>query len=84
MIGDESKIQMLATAIEEDKPRPMIWIFQPGKGRVFCSILGHYYATFDDPLFRAVLLRGIAWAAGEPGGRFDGLITVGVKLADEP
>jgi putative heme-binding domain-containing protein len=84
MIGDENKIQVLATAVEEDQPRPMIWTFQPGKGRVFCSILGHYYATFDDPLFRAMVLRGMAWAAGDSGSRFDSLITIGVKLADEP
>ena len=41
-----------------------MWTFQKGKGRVFASILGHYTWTLDDPLFRLLVLRGIAWAAG--------------------
>ena len=48
-----------------------------GKGRVFCSIPGHYTWTFDDPLFRILILRGIAWTAGEPVDRFNELVTVG-------
>ena len=27
---------------------------------------GHYSWTFDDPLLRILLLRGIAWTANEP------------------
>ena len=38
--------------------------------------------TFDDPLFRLLLLRGMAWAAREPATRFDALATDGVKFAD--
>ena len=49
----------------------MVWTFQKGKGRVFASIMGHYTWTFDDPLFRILALRGLAWAAGEPVHRFD-------------
>jgi type 1 glutamine amidotransferase len=41
-----------------------MWTFQKGKGRVFASILGHYTWTLDDSLFRLLVLRGIAWAAG--------------------
>ena len=51
-------------------------------GRVFVSILGHYSWTFDDPLFRILLLRGLAWTANEPVDRFNELATIGVKLAD--
>ncbi|MEW6158321.1 MAG: ThuA domain-containing protein, partial [Verrucomicrobiota bacterium] len=74
MIGDESKVRVLATTVEEGKDRPMIWTFEPGKGRVFCSILGHYAWTFDDPLFRGLFLRGLAWATRQPMNRFDELI----------
>lgn len=50
----------------------MIWTRQAGKGRVFASIPGHYTWTLNDPVFRTILLRGIAWAAGEPAVRLDG------------
>ena len=73
MIGDATKIEVLATTNVEGEDRPMMWTFQKGPGRVFGSILGHYTWTHDDPLFRLIAFRGLAWAAGEPTGRFDGL-----------
>jgi type 1 glutamine amidotransferase len=51
----------------------MIWVFQKGQGRIFASILGHYSWTQEDPLFRLIALRGLAWAAGEAVGRFERL-----------
>lgn len=82
--GDPSGIQVLATGIEkgEDKPIPLLWNRQTGKGRVHVNILGHYNWTFNDPLFRILVLRAVAWAAGEPVDRFNGLVTVGVPLRD--
>jgi putative heme-binding domain-containing protein len=73
MIGDATKIQVLATTNVEGEDRPMMWTFQKGPGRVFGSILGHYTWTHEDPLFRLIALRSLAWAAGEPAGRFDEL-----------
>ena len=32
---------------------------------MFVSIPGHYTWTFDDPLFRVLLLRAMAWCAHE-------------------
>jgi type 1 glutamine amidotransferase len=52
-----------------------------GKGRVFVSIPGHYSWTFDDPLFRVLLLRGVAWAAREPVVRFIDLVMIGADVA---
>jgi putative heme-binding domain-containing protein len=75
MIGDTTKVEVLATAEEEGKPWPMVWTFTKGRGRVFGSILGHYSWTYDDAFFRALILRGLAWAAGEPTARFDALVT---------
>ena len=60
----------------------MAWTAQRGKGRVFGTLLGHYTWTFDDPLARVLILRGMAWAAGEPTGRFEALATDGVELKE--
>ncbi len=66
-------VTILATSIEEKGARgntpkaaqPMLWCYEPGRGRVFGCVPGHCVETFDDPTFRTVLLRAIAWAAGE-------------------
>ena len=69
----------IGTGVEDGQPRPLFWARQAGKGRVFVSIPGHFTWTFDDPLFRVLILRGIAWTAGEPVDRFNELATLGVK-----
>jgi type 1 glutamine amidotransferase len=51
--------------------QPMFWCYEPGKGRVFGCVPGHSARTFDNPAFRKLLLRGIAWAAGDDPSRFD-------------
>jgi putative heme-binding domain-containing protein len=71
MFGDTNRIEVLAAADVEGAARPLVWTFQKGTGRVFASIPGHYDWTFDDPLFRILALRGVAWAAGAPVWRFD-------------
>ena len=84
--GDRSKITALATSDEivGDKvsAEPIIWAHEHGKGRVVASTLGHFDWTFDDPFFRTILLRGIAWAAGESPYRFDPLILRGIPVKD--
>ena len=84
--GDRSKVTALATSDENvgDKvsAEPVIWTHEHGKGRVVASTLGHFDWTFDDPFFRTILLRGIAWAAGESAYRFDPLILRGIPLKD--
>lgn len=42
--------------------QPQIWTYEKDNYRSFVSIPGHYYANFSRPNFRALLLRGIAWA----------------------
>ncbi len=74
MFGDPKLIQILATADVDGASRPLVWTFQKGPGRVFGSIPGHYTWTFDDPLFRLLALRGLAWACGEPEARFENVI----------
>ena len=71
MFGDTNRIEVLAAADMEGQARPLIWTFQKGRGRVFASIIGHYTWSWDDPLVRILVLRGVAWAADEPTARFD-------------
>jgi type 1 glutamine amidotransferase len=84
--GDASRIEVLATGQEKENQGtvtiPLLWNLPTGKGRVHVNILGHYNWTFNDPLFRVLLLRAIAWAAKEPVDRFNDLVTVGVTLKD--
>lgn len=80
MIGDTGKVEVLATAEQEGKAWPMMWTFRKGKGRVFASILGHYSWTHDDPMFRILVLRGVAWAAGADVRRLEKLSTQGVDI----
>jgi len=82
MTGDLGSIHVLATGIEEAQPQPLIWTRQVGQGRVFVSILGHFNWTFDDPLFRILVLRGIAWGAKQPVDRLIDLATVGARISD--
>jgi putative heme-binding domain-containing protein len=80
LTGDPGKVDLVATGVEEGKPQPLMWTYTRGKGRVFVSILGHYNWTFDDPLFRLLVLRGVCWTAGEPVDRLSELITVGARV----
>jgi type 1 glutamine amidotransferase len=41
---------------------PQMWTYEKDNYRAFVCIPGHNYKTFNLPHFRAVLLRGIAWA----------------------
>jgi type 1 glutamine amidotransferase len=82
LTGDPKQITLLASGVEEDKAQPLFWTLEPSKGRVFVSILGHYAWTFDDPLFRVLLLRGIAWTAKEPEDRFNALVTPGARIKE--
>ena len=68
MFGETNRIEVLAAAEVDGQARPLVWTFLRGKSRVFGCIMGHYTWTFDDPLFRILALRGVAWAAGEPAG----------------
>lgn len=75
-------VTVLATSVEEKAKRrstpraaqPMFWCYELGAGRVLGCVPGHCTQTFDDPLFRKLLLRGIAWSAGESPVRFGELV----------
>jgi putative heme-binding domain-containing protein len=82
LVGSEKNVQLLASGTEAGQARPLIWAREQGPGRVFVSIPGHYTWTFDDPLFRLLLLRGISWAGHQPLDRFNELVTIGARLAE--
>jgi putative heme-binding domain-containing protein len=82
LVGEPGAIDVIGTGVEEGHPRPLFWARQAGKGRTFVSIPGHYTWTFDDPLFRLLILRGIAWTAGESVDRFNGLATLGARVQE--
>jgi type 1 glutamine amidotransferase len=46
---------------------PVAWKKLYGKGRVFHTSLGHVAADFDVPEARAIVQRGLLWAARMPG-----------------
>ena len=82
LVGNLDGAQLVASAEEEGEPRPLIWTRLHGKGRVYVNILGHYTWTFDDPLFRVLLLRGICWAGAQPIDRLTPLVLPGARLSD--
>jgi type 1 glutamine amidotransferase len=81
MTGELPKDRVLGWGKEDGEARPLFWSLEKGKGRVFVSIPGHFSWTFDDPLFRVLLLRGIAWSAKEPVDRFNDLVWPGADVA---
>jgi putative heme-binding domain-containing protein len=80
LLGDPARLRTLASGIEEGHDQPLFWAREHGKGRVFVSIPGHYTWTFDDPLFRVLILRGIAWTAARPVERLTHLAAIGARI----
>jgi type 1 glutamine amidotransferase len=42
---------------------PVVWKRRHGRGKVFYSALGHVASEFERPEMRAILQRGLVWAA---------------------
>jgi len=82
LVGDVHDCQLVASAVEEGAPRPLVWTRTQDKGRVFVCIPGHFTWTFDDPFFRVLCLRGICWAGGQPPDRLSSLALTGARVQD--
>ena len=80
LLGQPQQVQLLATGIEDNRDQPLFWSKEQGQGRVFVSIPGHFSWSFDDPLFRVLLLRGIAWSGKAPVDQFNELVTPGARI----
>jgi type 1 glutamine amidotransferase len=63
--------EVLATAYSEKsidakntgKDEPVVWVATYGKGRVVEDALGHDVEAMQSPGFKALLIRGVEWAA---------------------
>ncbi len=60
----------------DGKKWPVMWTKEVGPGRVFVSLPGHNYFTFNDPFFRIILLRAMAWTMKESFDPFKPLVTL--------
>ena len=54
------------------------WTYTSGQGRVFGTTTGHYTYTFHDPMYRLLLMRGVAWALAEKPGPFMPVVFAGI------
>ena len=52
----------LAVSPEDQKEYPLVWTNDYHGARVFGTTLGHGMATFDDPVYQDLLVRGFKWA----------------------
>ncbi|MCA9169784.1 MAG: ThuA domain-containing protein, partial [Planctomycetales bacterium] len=84
LTGDPARIRIIGTSLEDNAPRPVFWTIDHEPGRVFVSIPGHYMWTFDDPAFRTLLLRGIAWAGHRDVDRFNDIVRLDARLVPSP
>ncbi|MAT68092.1 MAG: hypothetical protein CMJ58_01060 [Planctomycetaceae bacterium] len=80
LTGDPARLNLIGTGIEDGQPQPLFWTVERGRGRVFVSIPGHYMWTFDDPAFRLLLMRGIAWAGRRDVDRFNDLVWLDARV----
>jgi len=60
----DAKILVLARRPKDGDPA--VWVQYYGKGRVFYTGLGHGKPAWENPGFKALVIRGITWAAGRP------------------
>ena len=63
----------------DGKAWPVMWTKEAGRSRVFVSGAGHNYFTFNDPYFRIILLRAMAWTMHESFDPFKPLVTLHLK-----
>ncbi|RCH56056.1 hypothetical protein DJ568_04730 [Mucilaginibacter hurinus] len=80
--GMNKQVTVLATANEDGKPQPQLWTTTgpAGKGKVFVAVPGFWDWTYDDPLYRMLLLRGIAWAGGKPPYSYEEVVNMGARV----
>ncbi|MCC7042229.1 MAG: ThuA domain-containing protein [Acidobacteria bacterium] len=61
-------VRPIATAVDyrDERSYPVAWVHETGGVRVFGTTLGHGTATWDDPVYQQLLVRGFRWAIGRP------------------
>lgn len=82
-------VNVLASSIEtfngQAAPYPTLWTFSPpGKpGKVYGFMMGHLNASFNDPLFRGLLMRGMAWVGDTEFSRFRPAVYSGASYSGQ-
>ena len=80
-LTDEDHASLAPWLAAHPGPQGDTYTLERDKSRIVGCIPGHYTWTFDDPLFRVLVLRSICWAAAEEDvDRLAGLATVGARL----
>ena len=74
-------VTLFASSVEDGASQPQMWAYERAAGRVFVSIPGHYSWTFDDPIFRTILLRAMWWTTKQPIDRFNDLVPLGARMS---
>ncbi len=59
----DSRVNVLATALYQGQPYPVIWARQWGRGRVLFNALGHDPDACRHPVFQDLVIRGVRWTA---------------------
>jgi len=71
--------QSLAEVLGSEGTRGQaFWTYTSGKGRVFGTTTGHFTYTYHDPMYRLLLVRGIAWALEEKPEAFMPIVFAGI------
>ncbi len=60
----KAKALAVSTSERDTKEHPVIWVNDYHGTRVFGTTYGHSNATWHDPVFLALVVRGMSWAAG--------------------
>jgi len=59
---EPERAHILATALWEDRPQPLVYVKGYGRGQVLYNALGHDEAAFDNLAFQKLVIQGIKWA----------------------
>ena len=57
-------LRLDAASVGASGDYPLAWTRTYGSGRVYYNALGHFAATWANPLFERQIVEAIVWAAG--------------------
>ena len=67
--------------MEDNAAQPQLWTLERENSRIVGCIQGHYSWTFDNPLYRLLVLRSICWAAKQQdANRLSELCLIGARV----
>jgi len=55
---------VLASTVWDNKPQPMVYVKDYGKGKVIYIAMGHDEAAFNNPAYRGLIIQGMKWLLG--------------------